>query len=142
MFDIYTDFVSAGRKIVLNDMFNTQYYELLEVPTITSYSSVTARGLGYLLPTTAYPVSSYPLTVYPLSAFFGWGVNTPVAQNYRFYHYNSTVSGQIAEGLINWDDPYTTLSPNSSAYVDWVKDEGILESIFNYYIHKGLGLIN
>jgi len=141
-YNINTTIVSAGQKIVANDLFNSQNFELIEVPKITSYSSVTARGLGNLLPTKAYPVSSYPLTAYPLSAFFGWGLQTPVSQNYRFFVYNGQVDGQQVEGLVSWDDPYTTLSELSGAnHADWVKDGGILESIYNYYMHQGLGLI-
>ena len=65
-------------------------------------------------------------------------VNTYNATNVL---YNDTVDGTQAEGLVNWDDPYTTLSESVSGHSDWVKDEGTLETIFNYYIHKGLGLI-
>ena len=55
--------------------------------------------------------------------------------------YNDVVDNQQVEGLVNWDDPYTTLSEMTTAHNDWVRDEGTLETIFNYYIHKGLGLI-
>ena len=138
-YNINTTVVTAGQKIVANDLFNTQYYELLEVPAIASYSSISARGLQSFFP----PVSSltFPLTGYPLAGFFGWGLKTPVVNNYRFFVYNDVVDNQQVEGLVNWDDPYTTLSENASGHNDWVKDEGILENIFNYYIHKGLGLI-
>ena len=141
-YNIYTTMVSAGQKIVVNDLFNSDYYELIEVSNITSYSSVTARGLNALLPVNAYPVSAYPLSAYPLSAFLGWGLKTPVAQNYRFFVYNDVVDGQQVEGLVNWDDSMTTLPELSgTSHLEWVKDEGILETIYNYYIHKGLGLI-
>ena len=138
-YNVSNTVVSAGQKIVANDIFNTQNYELLEVPTITSYSSISARGLqSYFAPASAL---IFPLTVYPLSAFFGWGLKTPVINNYRFFVYNNTSNNQQVEGLVNWDDPYTTLSENASGHNDWVRDEGTLETIFNYYIHKGLGLI-
>jgi len=140
-YNIRNTTVSAGQLIVANDLFNSQYFELLEVPKITSYASITARGLqNYFAPASSL---AFPLTTYPLSGFFGWGLKTPVQYNYRFFVYNSTVNGQQVEGLVNWSDPYTTLSVLSGAnHADWVKDEGILENIFNYYIHKGLGLIN
>ena len=138
-YNINTTTVTAGQKIVANDLFNTQNYELLEVPVITSYSSISARGLQVFFP----PVSSltFPLKVYPLSGFFGWGLKTPVVSNYRFFVYNNVVDNQQVEGLVNWDDPYTTLTESASAHNEWVRDEGTLETIFNYYIHKGLGLI-
>jgi hypothetical protein len=138
-YNVSNTIVSAGQKIVANDIFNTQNYELLEVPVITSYSSISARGLqNYFAPASAL---TFPLTVYPLSAFFGWGLTTPVINNYRFFVYNDVVDNQQVEGLVNWDDPYTTLSESGSGHNEWVRDEGTLETIFNYYIHKGLGLI-
>jgi hypothetical protein len=138
-YNINTTTVIPGQKIVANDLFNTQNYELLEVPVITSYSSISTRGLQGFFP----PVSSltFPLKVYPLSGFFGWGLKTPVINNYRFFVYNDVVDNQQVEGLVNWDDPYTTLTESASAHNEWVRDEGTLETIFNYYIHKGLGLI-
>ncbi len=139
-FNVYTTIVTAGQKIVVQDLFNTERYELLEVPPITTYDSVTARNLQYLL--SAYQFKPYPLTSYPLSGFFGWGLKAPVFLNYRFYKYNGVTDNQQKEGLVNWDDPYTTLPEVSGSFhSEWVKDEGILETIFNYYIHKGLGLI-
>ena len=51
--------------------------------------------------------------------------NNPVINNYRFFVYNNVVDNQQVEGLVNWDDPYTTLSENASGHNDWVKDEGI-----------------
>jgi len=139
-YNIATAIVSAGQKIVVSDVFTPQVYELLEVPAITSYSSISARNLQSLFPANIQ-YATYPITVYPLSAFFGWGLNTPVANYYRFFVYNDTVDNTQSEGLINWDDPYTTLSENASAHAEWVKDGGTLETIYNYYIHKGLGLI-
>jgi len=139
---IATTMVSAGQQIVLNDMFNTTKYELLEVPKINSYASVTARNLQSRLPTSAYPLSAYPLTTYPLSAFFGWGISLPIEDFYYVYVYTPGVDGSQKEGLINWNDPYTTLNETASGHNDWVKDEGTLETIYNYYIHKGLNLIN
>jgi len=139
-YDISTTKVSAGQLIVVNDLFNSQNYELLEVPPITSYDSITARNLQSYF--ASGNTLTFPLTSYPLSGFFGWGLHTPVQSNYRFFVYNNTVDKQQVEGLVNWNDPYTTLSENASAHADWVKDGGTLETIFNYYIHKGLGLTN
>lgn len=140
-YNIDVALVSAGLKIIVNDKFNSNRYELLEVPAITSYDSITARDLPFTH--WGSPVSSltYPLTTYPLSAFFAWGLSTPVSDFYRFFVYNDQTVSQQKEGLVNWEDPLTTLSEQASAHIDWVKDEGILESIFNYYIHKGLKLI-
>lgn len=140
-YNINSAIVSAGQKIVVNDITNPQYFELIEVPFITSYSVVTARNLQVLFPTTAYPINSYPLSAYPLSAFFGCGLQTPVKSYYNFYVYNPAPNTKQVEGVINWDDEFTTLSENVSSNVDWVKDNGKLEQIFNFNIHLGLGLV-
>ncbi len=140
-YNINTAIVSAGQKIVANSLTNPQYFELIEVPFITSYSVVTALNLQYLFPTTAFPINTYPLSSYPLSAFFGAGLQTPIKQYYKFYIYDPTPNLTQAEGVINWDDDYTTLSEHVSSNVDWVKDGGKLEQIFSFNIHKGLGLI-
>jgi len=237
-YDITSTTVNAGQKIVVNDLFNPQYYELLEVPNISSYAAISARGLQnyfqpYYIPnsTPSYPefynngpvgnfinsgwavsgsnppsindvqagwicngpgvlnstvtgVTAYgppgnrvqiyvsvangsfnngsyysfynplsalivnpyytnlPITTYPLSAFFGCGLKTPVQNYYRFFVYVGSSTEQQVEGLINWDDPLTTLSEQASSHTVWVNDGGTLENIFSYYIHKGLGLID
>ena len=46
-YNINTTVVSAGQKIVANDIFYPQNYELIEVPAINSYSSITARNLPF-----------------------------------------------------------------------------------------------
>ena len=112
---------------------------MLEVPAITSYASITARNLNsYFPPQSAL---TFPLTQYPLSGFFGWGLQAPIQNYYRVFVYNPYTDQTQVEGLVNWDDPLTTLSESASSHADWVKDEGILETIYNYYITKGLGLI-
>lgn len=140
-YDINTAIVSAGQKIVLNDIFTSNYYELLEVPSINSYASVTAANMqGYFSPS-----ATYPLTAYPLSAFFGWGVKTPVKQYYKFWVYKEGFSNAPTNNSIDWntktDGLSTTLSESNSSITEWYKDSGILENIYSYYIHKGLDLI-
>lgn len=132
--------VSAGQKIVVNDRLYDPYtYEVIEVPTITSYASITARNLNsFFAPQSAL---TFPLTQYPLSGFFGWGLQTPIQNYYRVFVYNPYTDPAQVEGLVNWEDPLTTLSESASSHAEWVKDEGILETIYNYYITKGLGLI-
>lgn len=144
-YNIDTTIVSAGQKIVLNDIFTSSFYELLEVPVITSYASVTAANMQSHLPLSTYPVSSYPLTAYPLSAFFGWGVNTPVKSYYKFYVYKDEYNNTPVCNVIDWntksDGLSTTLSEANSSISEWYKDGGILENIYSYYLYKGLDLL-
>lgn len=140
-YDINTTIVSAGQKIVLNDIFDSNFYELIEVPTINSYASVTAANME----TYFTSVTSYPCTAYPLSAFFGWGVKTPVSKYYKFWVYNDVYSNTPVSNLIDWNTNAnslsTTLSESISSTLEWYKDGGILENMYSYYIHKGLDLI-
>jgi IPT/TIG domain len=135
--------VKAGNKIVVNDKFNATFYELLEVPIITSYASITANNMQAYFP----PANNltFPLTSYPLSSFYGWGLNTPVYSNYRFYYYVNTYTNTPVDGLIDWntrtDGLSTTLTESASSVVDWYADNGILENIYSYYITQGLNLL-
>jgi hypothetical protein len=144
-YNIDTAIVSAGQKIVLNDIFTSSFYELLEIPRITSYASVTAANMQSYFPLSTYPASSYPLTAYPLSAFFGWGVNTPVKSYYKFYVYKDEYNNTPVCNVIDWntksDGLSTTLSEANSSISEWYKDGGILENIYSYYLYKGLDLL-
>jgi len=142
-YNINTTIVSAGQLIVLNDIFNSQFYELVEVPAITSYASITANNMQ-----THFPVASsltFPLTAYPLSAFYGWGVNTPVSSYYRFFVYNNVYTNTPVNNLIDWNQTtdgslHTTLSESVSSLSAWYADGGILENIYSFYLTKGLNL--
>ena len=135
--------VTAGQKIVLNDIIQSTFYELIEVPSINSYASIVANNMQAYFP----PASSltFPLTSYPLSSFFGWGLKTPVLSSYRFYIYNPVTSNIPVDGLIDWNTRTnglsTTLSETVSSLSAWYADGGILENIYSYYMSKGLNLI-
>ncbi len=141
-YNINTAIVSSGQLIVLNDLFVSNFYELLEVPRVNSYASVTA-----LDPNNTYFTSSltYPVTSYPLSAFFGWGVKTPVANYYRFWVYKPGFNNIPVNNTIDWstktDGVSTTLVESNSSVSEWYKDSGILENIYSYYLYKGLDLL-
>ena len=135
--------VTAGQKIVVNSIFDSNFYELIEVPTITSYASVTANNMQAYFPSAS--ALSFPLASYPLSSFFGWGLKTPVYSNYKFFVYNNVYTNIPVNGLIDWntrtDGLSTTLAESASSVTDWYADNGILENIYSYYITKGLNLI-
>jgi len=135
--------VNAGDKIVVNDIFNATFYELLEVPRINSYASISANNMQAYFP----PANTltFPLTSYPLSSFFGWGLKTPVNSYYRFFVYNNVYTNTPVNALIDWntrtDGLSTTLAESASSVKAWYADGGILENIYSYYITQGLNLI-
>jgi len=136
--------VTAGDKFVINDIFYSNFYELIEVPIITSYNSITANNMQAYFP----PASSltFPLTSYPLSSFFGWGLKTPILNNYKVLYYDAGFTNTPVNNLIDWNQPtdgslYTTLSESVSSLSAWYADNGILENIYSYNIMKGLNLV-
>jgi len=147
-YNVFTTTVTAGNLIVINDVFNTSFYELLEVPVIKSYNAVVEIYAAKGIPLDPYFTNSlsYPLTTYPLSAFCGWGLKLPVATYYKFYVFNPVYSNTPVNNLIDWNQYtdgslYTTLNESVSSLSAWYADSGILENIYTYYITEGLNLM-
>jgi hypothetical protein len=80
------------------------------------------------------PLSSN-LTLYSASSAF---LINDVA-DYCYYEYIPTFCNVQNEGIINWDDEYTTIDETVSGLFDWYGDNQIVEKMLNYYLHKGLG---
>jgi len=78
------------------------------------------------------------LLVYPITAHNFPGYAEPVTRNYVFYEYKPQYDKAYIENLIDWDSPYTSLTPNLSTVDDWYKDGGIAETTFNYLLNKNL----
>ena len=57
---------------------------------------------------------------------------------YSIYNYVSGYCNTQMEGLINWSDTYTTLASTVSSLDAWYGDNGLVEEMFNYEIHRGL----
>jgi hypothetical protein len=81
--------------------------------------------------------STYPL--YDLATFIGLESNWK--QYYEFYEFVPSYDMKKIAGLIDWDNPQTTISENLSTANFWFGDEGFLDSQFSYELYKGLGLI-
>ena len=105
-----------------------------------NYSLVNAVGInGYDLSTTI-PLSTYTYD-------WGWGLITPesltgsrVSDYYKFYQYINITAPGYYDNIINWTDPYTTLTPNQSAFGDWSVDDGIMQTMISYELTRGLRL--
>ena len=83
--------------------------------------------------------------IYPLSSTYDWLLPEPdmsfgeLPNRYCFYDYVSGSCPEQIAGIINWDDPYTSLLETASTNEEWYGDEENLEKIINYTLHKGLG---
>jgi len=84
-----------------------------------------------------------------LSAYspnWGWGLVAPdisgsqISNYYNFYNYNPAYNDTYCDNIIDWTNPYTTLLPTNSAYVDWSQDNGIMQSLLSYELTKGFKL--
>ena len=46
------------------------------------------------------------------------------------------------ESVINFKDTTNTIQHSASSYTDWIKDNGTIDTMLNYQIALGLGLIS
>jgi hypothetical protein len=60
---------------------------------------------------------------------------------YEFYEYIPTTSNEQVEGVIDWDNPNTTLQYYNSSSEFWFGDEKAMETSFAYELYKGLKLL-
>jgi hypothetical protein len=111
----FTDFITAGTKIVLRNKFDAE----------TVIHTVPPQG---------------NTLVYPLSSFVGLGFKQPVLNNYYFYRWEPIFSGNYIENTIDWESPFTTLTRNLSTFEDWYGDNGVVEEHLRYLLTKNLSL--
>jgi hypothetical protein len=144
IFDPQNYSVSAFTPFIVEDRAKNKFH--LVIPPLSCdniYPEQFALS-GCEVPTT----TSTCVSVYPLSTTYNFllpidsSLEFDVAISYFcFYDYvDASCPVQIA-GVINWDDPYTTLMETASTNEAWYGDEQNLDKIINYTLHKGLGLI-
>ena len=88
------------------------------------------------------------LSSYPLSAFtpyWGWNIvegisGTEIKDTIKFYEHTSGFTNELVEGVIDWNNPQTTLLRSSSSVEEWTEDDGIIDSLIDFELRKGLGL--
>ena len=116
-------------------------------PMVTETSLITANEY-YLMRDKFYdtqqlvyinPLSSGEVE-YPLSKIQIEGLRQPVIENYYFFTYSDSISGEYTGNLIKWDSPYTTISYTLSTNEEWYGDGGLIETMFNNLLTKQLYL--
>ena len=143
-----TYMVSAGVPIVIKEAFQSRYFKVVPmvVPLSAGYSGV-YTSLG------STGLSSYPLSAY--NKVWGWGLEWPTSGKfsdyYKFFEYipNSIYplsSFDQVEGLIAWNNTQNLLEPNYSvlqetlsSYTKWTEQDGIMDTIIEHKLRKGLG---
>lgn len=102
--------VSANVAFLAEYRFNRDEYEIIN-PMVSS-SNIFAVASGYLL-------------------------NSPI--EYCYYEYDPTPCLVQNEGVISWDDEYTTLSENLSSLEAWYGNGQVIEKMLSYWLRQGLG---
>ena len=80
-------------------------------------------------------------TTYNLNQLEVGNLQLPICDNYEFYEYVEGDPGGQIEGIISWDN-CLTLVPEETSQAQWYAEGGVLEQIFDFYLHRGLGLVN
>jgi hypothetical protein len=70
------------------------------------------------------------------------GIGYPWRSSYEFFSYNPSLEGKYLDGIIDWNNPQTTISYHNSSVNTWLGEEGLLETQFAYELYKGLNLLN
>jgi hypothetical protein len=104
------------------------YVVSADVPFIAEYKF--QRGTFELINPT---VSS--LNIFNVAS--GYLINDP--EDFCYFTYIPTQCKVQNEGIISWDDEYTTLSEQSSGINEWYGNGQLVEKMINYLLHKGLG---
>lgn len=123
--------VTAGNNIVTFERF-----------------SGTFKLVNSLQPVSAISPSSQTYQIKDYADSWGWGLVLPedgygeaISNYYFFYEHNPSFEGSIQDGIINFDDPNTTLQFTNSSYSDWSKTDGIIANMLTNQLYKGLNLI-
>jgi hypothetical protein len=153
LFDPTSYMVSAFVPFIVEDRTNdTNKYQLITPPASCYYNapeniigdtcSVSATSAVCL---TSYPLSSYYHILLPEVYNFSLTANANDFEQaityFCFYDYIPGGCREQIAGVINWDDPYTTLNESASTVEEWYGEGQTLERMINYVLHKGLGLI-
>lgn len=130
--DIATGTFTVGQPIVTYEKFSGIYK--LVYNTIVPTTNGLSATLG----------QSYPLS--GVNYNWGWGLITgnigqsgsDIAPYYNFYKYKSYMPLDIVDGVIDFNNPLTTVTPTQSSYENWTEYGGTMEAIISRALYDGL----
>ena len=145
--DINSTVLLPGEKIVAYERFSKIYTPItITTPTsgsLDEYNNIVNIGEDTTL--VSEENRGWPLSAY--SVYWQWNLVAPpsvsgvdITDYYAFYSYNKTTTAAQVEGVIDWENPQTTLLPSMSSYNNWSKDFGILDNVIEHQLRVGLDL--
>ena len=143
-----------GARSVEQDSFTTPNsqgkFNVNKTPITTLYYHVTAgiplvlknRSLNqYRLVNTGYINCSGIYTLDDFAKYLGFtDQNWP--SYYQFFEFIPNYDGKQIAGLIDWNNPQTTINENLSSFNDWFGQGEYIDIQFSYELYNGLGLLN
>lgn len=126
------DYFIPGYPIVVYDNFSKRY-------RLIQNTIINEPGLT--------PFNPYPLS--GINYNWGWGLvmenkdykGSFVENFYKFYNFIPTTDTNFYDGLIDFKDEMTSISPYVSSYREWVKFGGQMDYIIGANLYQNLGLI-
>lgn len=135
--DFFTTVLTSGydNYIVALERFSNKYTKCS-----TFISLISTQAINASLST--YALSSYNNT-------WGWGLmllpgltGDQIPKYYDFFEYIPTPENSHYNNVINFEDPYTTISYYNSSYNDWIKRGGIVDEMIDYILYTGTGVLS
>jgi len=132
------NFKKPSDEGILNrgELLSTNYTVSAGIPVVLKINSLNKYDFiptGFINGLSSYPVQT-------LIDFIGLNVHD-FNLYYEFYEFIPGSSEIITEGVIDWNNPQTTINKTISSYNEWVGNEKIIDTLFSYQLYKGLGLI-
>lgn len=145
--DIHTAILLPGEKIVAYERFSKNYTTITVTTPTTGNFDEYGNMVNVGEDTTLVNESNkgYPLSAY--NVFWQWELIAPttvkgidIIDYYAFYSRNETTNAKQVEGVIDWENDQTLLSPELSAYNAWEQTYGILDNLIEHQLRTGLNL--
>jgi PKD repeat protein len=114
----------------LNYMVTAGIPLVLEDRSLNKYRSI---NTGYINCSAVYTLGDF-------AKYLGF-TNPNWPSYYQFHQFIPNYDGTQVAGLVDWNNPQTTIKENLSSANDWFGTGNLIDTQFSYELYKGLGLI-
>ena len=145
--DPTTYMVTPGVPFIAHELFSDTH--ILIVPKFLNEDL--AVDLKYnKIEEYAYPLSTYGMIVKDGETIrwpWSWSLDetitgSDIGFHYQFYNYVHQPSNIYKEGVINWNDPHTTVLESNSTLSAWETKDGILDNMIEHQLRSSLDLFS